>query len=168
MTKKKTLKGISRIDSGSTHGWFVRGYRNRKTFSKLFSDKKLGGKQKALAEAKKYLAKLEKEIKKIPVKPRGRRIVTKDSRNTTGVLGVCRISKQTPSGNLYEAYSVSWRPEPGVQKCTSFSIAKHGEEEAFRLAVAMRKKKMKEIFGSGIYRQIKKKASEIAQAQKKK
>lgn len=168
MANKGEDKGISRIDSGSTHGWFVRGYRNRETFSKLFSDRKCGGKAKALAQARQYLKKLRKEIKKIPVKPRDRRIVTRDSRNTTGVLGVCRITKETPAGTIYEAYSVSWRPEPGVQKCTSYSIAKHGEEKAFNMAVTLRKKMMREIFGSGIHRKIKKKAAEIAQAQQKK
>lgn len=47
MARSKANKGISRIDSGSTHGWFVRGYRNGKTYSKLFSDRKCGGKGKA-------------------------------------------------------------------------------------------------------------------------
>ena len=43
MAKRKEeddMKGISRIDSNGTHGWFVRVYRNGKTYSKLYSDKK--------------------------------------------------------------------------------------------------------------------------------
>lgn len=66
-------KGISRIDSGSTHGWFVRGYRNGKTYSKLFSDLKLGGKKKAMDQARDYRDNLLKELEKIPAAPRGRR-----------------------------------------------------------------------------------------------
>jgi hypothetical protein len=59
MPKKRTvMKGISRIDSGSTHGWFVRVYKNTKTFSKLFSDRKIGGKGKALKEAKEHRDKM--------------------------------------------------------------------------------------------------------------
>lgn len=55
MSKKRTaMKGISRIDSRSTHGWFVRGYKEGKTYTKLFSDKKTGGKGKALDAAKAY------------------------------------------------------------------------------------------------------------------
>jgi len=54
MARSKANKGISRIDSGSTHGWFVRGYRNGKTYSKLFSDRKSGGKGKAQKLAKIY------------------------------------------------------------------------------------------------------------------
>ena len=145
---EKKEKGISRIDSGSTHGWFVRGYRNGKTFSRLFSDLKCGGKQEALLEARSFRENLRKELEEIPAKPRARRIVTKDARNTTGVLGVCRTTKKSPMGVLHECFSVSWRPSRGVQKCTSFSIRKYGEKEAFRLAVAHREQKMKEILGT--------------------
>ena len=152
--KSKTNKGISRIDSGSTHGWFVRGYRNGETFSKLFSDKKCGGKGKALALARTHRNKLHKKLAAIPRKPRGRRIVYKDSRNTTGVIGVCRTAKSVPGGMVNDRYSVSWRPEPGVQKCTSFSINKYGEKRAFQLAVSHRRKMMREIYGPGIFRKL--------------
>lgn len=56
------MKGISRIDSGSTHGWFVRGYYKGKTISKLFSDKKIGGKNKALKTAKQFRDELHRRI----------------------------------------------------------------------------------------------------------
>lgn len=68
MAKKKkrtTMKGISRIDSGATHGWFVRGYVGGRVPSKLFSDKKIGGKGKALKLAKEYRDKLHAEIKTV-------------------------------------------------------------------------------------------------------
>jgi len=155
MAKKKTEKGISRIDSGSTHGWFVRGYRNGKTYSKLFSDLKCGGKRKAQIQAREYRDGLHEDLEKIPQKPRSRRVVFRDSRNTTGVLGVCRTAKKGPNGKVNECYSVSWRPEPGVQKCTSFSIHKYGEKKAFKLAVSLRKQKLKEIYGPSILRKMK-------------
>jgi len=154
MTKQKKEKGISRIDSGSTHGWFVRGYKNGKTYSKLFSDKRWGGKNKALEAARAYRDELLQDLDKIPQKPRGRRIVYRDSRNTTGVLGVCRTAKKSSKGTVNECFSVSWRPEPGVQKCTSFSIRKYGERKAFQLAVAHRRKMLREIYGPGIFRKI--------------
>jgi len=143
-------KGISRIDSGSTHGWFVRGYRNGKTYSRLFSDLKCGGADEALEEARAYRDKLHGKLEELPQKPRARRIVLHDVRNTSGVLGVCRTTKKSPSGSINECYSVSWRPEPGVQKCTSFSIRKYGEKKAFQLAVAHRRKMLKEIYGPSI------------------
>ena len=148
-------KGISRIDSGSTHGWFVRGYRNGKTYSRLFSDMKCGGKEEALEEARKFRDNLHKDLEEVPRKPRSRRIVLRDSRNATGVLGVCRTSKKGPNGKMNDCYSVSWRPEPGIQKCTSFSIRKYGEKKAFQLAVAHRKKMLKEIYGSSVLKRMK-------------
>lgn len=53
------MKGISRIDFQHTHGWFVRVYREGVTHSKLFSDKKYGGKTQALKRAQAYRHLLE-------------------------------------------------------------------------------------------------------------
>ena len=155
MARNTKDKGISRIDSGSTHGWFVRGYRNGKTYSKLFSDLKCGGKRKAQILAREYRDQLLDDLSKIPTKPRSRRVVYRDARNTTGVLGVNRRVKVGPDGNTSESFSVSWRPEPGVQKCTSFSIRKYGEKKAFQLAVAHRKKMLREIYGPKVLRTMK-------------
>ncbi len=162
MTRSKAKRGISRIDSGSTHGWFVRGYRNGKTYSKLYSDRKCGGKTKAHNLAKQYREELNEMLEAIPKKPRQRRIVQSDARNTTGELGVSRTVKMGPNGTKHECYSVSWRPEPGVQKCTSFSIKKYGEKKAFKLAVEHRRSKMREIHGPNFYRKQAKKKQALA------
>ncbi len=154
-TTTPDMKGISRIDSGSTHGWFVRAYKNGKTYSKLFSDGKWKGSPEALIAARQHRDSLSDRLAKIPTKPRGRRIVFRDSRNTTGVLGVSRSVKHTPIGAVSESYAVTWRPEPGVQKCTSFSINKYGEEKAFKLAVNFRLKKLREIHGGAVARKLK-------------
>jgi len=156
MARSKANKGISRIDSGSTHGWFVRGYRNGKTYSRLFSDRKSGGKGKAENLAKSYRNELNHELASIQKKPRQRRIVVSDSRNTTGELGVSRTIKMGPNGTKHECFSVSWRPEPGVQKCTSFSIKKYGEKKAFKLAVEHRRNMMREVHGPNFYRRLSK------------
>jgi hypothetical protein len=71
------------------------------------------------------------------------------------VLGVCRTTKTSPNGNKTDCFSVSWRPEPGVQKCTSFSIRKYGEKKAFQLAVAHRRNMLRQIHGSATLRQLK-------------
>lgn len=154
MGKKGKNKGISRIDSGSTHGWFVRGYRNGRTFSKLFSDRKCGNKKKALQLAQDYRDELFRSLQSIPTKPRRRRVVFRDSRNKTGILGVTKTTRVGPNGSRNESYSVSWRPAPGVQKCTSFSIRKYGEKKAFKLAVAHRRKKLAEIYGPSILKKM--------------
>lgn len=156
MARSKANKGISRIDSGSTHGWFVRGYRNGKTYSRLFSDRKSGGKGKAENLAKSYRNELNHELESIQKKPRQRRIVVSDSRNTSGELGVSRTIKMGPNGTKHECFSVSWRPEPGVQKCTSFSIKKYGEKKAFKLAVEHRRNMMRKVHGPNFYRRLSK------------
>ena len=156
MARSKANKGISRIDSGSTHGWFVRGYRNGKTYSRLFSDRKSGGKGKAENLAKSYRNELNHELESIQKKPRQRRIVVSDSHNTSGELGVSRTIKMGPNGTKHECFSVSWRPEPGVQKCTSFSIKKYGEKKAFKLAVEHRRNMMREVHGPNFYRRLSK------------
>ena len=156
MARSKANKGISRIDSGSTHGWFVRGYRNGKTYSRLFSDRKSGGKGKAQNLAKSYRDELNHELESIQKKPRQRRIVVSDSRNTSGELGVSRTIKMGRNGTKHVCFSVSWRPEPNVQKCTSFSIKKYGEKKAFKLAVEHRRNMMREVHGPNFYRRLSK------------
>jgi hypothetical protein len=141
MNTVQSQKGISRIETSSTLGWYVRVYRNKKTYSKFFSDTKYGGKDKALEMALFEKEELSKMISKIPKKPTKRRVVTKDKRNTTGVLGVSRTSKKASNGKSYDCYTVSWRPEPKVQKSTSFSIKKYGEEKALEMAIQLRRKK---------------------------
>jgi hypothetical protein len=140
MDNIESLKGISRIETSSTLGWYVRVYRNKKTYSKFFSDTKFGGKDKALETAIFQKEELSRMISKIPKKPTKRRVVTKDKRNTTGVLGVSRTSKKASNGKSYDCYTVSWRPEPKVQKSTSFSIKKYGEEKALEMAIELRRK----------------------------
>lgn len=141
----QSLKGISRIETTSTLGWYVRVYRNKKTYSKFISDSKFGGKEKALEMAILEKGELSKMINEIPKKPTKSRVVTKDRRNTTGVLGVSRTSKKASNGKSYECYTVSWRPQPKVQKSTSFSIKKYGEEKALALAIQLRREKFPEL-----------------------
>lgn len=145
MNTIQSQKGISRIETSSTLGWYVRVYRNKRTYSKFFRDTKFGGKDKALEMALFEKEELSKMISKIPKKPTKRRVVTKDKRNTTGVLGVSRTSKKASNGKSYDCYTVSWRPEPKVQKSTSFSIKKYGEEKALEMAIQLRRKKINQI-----------------------
>ena len=141
----QSLKGISRIETTSTLGWYVRVYRNKKAYSKFISDSKFGGKEKALEMAILEKSELSKMINAIPKKPTKRRVVTKHRRNTTGVLGVSRTSKKASNGKSYECYTISWRPQPKFQKSTSFSIKKYGEEKALALAIQLRKEKFPEL-----------------------
>jgi hypothetical protein len=140
-------KGISRIDSKTTKGWLVRGYKNGIRYSKLFSDGKLGGRDQALEKASVFRNELYSRLNAIPAKPRCQKIVSKDKRNQTGVLGVSKLSKTGKNDKTLVFYSVTWRPKAGSQKCTSFSISKYGEELAFKKAVSLRFEKLKEAYG---------------------
>ena len=140
-------KGVIRIDSDSTHGWQVRVYRDGKTYSRLFSDKKAGGREEAFKAAKAFRQTLVEEVAELPATPRRRRLIRRNRNNSSGVVGVSRTFKSDRRGVRHEVYAVSWNPEPGVARGTSFSIKRYGEDTAFRLACQLRWEKMKEIYG---------------------
>ncbi|MDR1256105.1 MAG: hypothetical protein LBJ94_04260 [Puniceicoccales bacterium] len=143
-------RGISRVNSKTTKGWLVRGYKNGKRYSKLFSDGKIGSSEEALGQALEFYEELSNRLKAIPSGPRAKKIVFSDSRNSTGVIGVSRLKKPGKGGDTLEFYSVTWRPAPGVQKCTSYSIRKYGEEEAFKKAVICRYNGLEKLHGREI------------------
>ena len=64
---------------------------------------KNGSKEAALEAARNYRQQLLEKLSKIPPKKRARRVVSKDSRNRTGELGVSRTSKKGPKGAIYES-----------------------------------------------------------------
>ncbi|MDR2432492.1 MAG: hypothetical protein LBD34_01940 [Puniceicoccales bacterium] len=146
--------GISRIDSKTTKGWLVRGYKNGNRYSKLFSDRKLGGKEEALGKAKIFRNELRARLSAILSKPRCQKIVSHDKRNQTGVLGVSKLCKNGKGDKELGFFSVTWRPTKGKQKCTSFSISKYGEKVAFKKAVALRYEKLCEAYGTEIATKI--------------
>ncbi len=144
--RKDDMKGISRIDSKGTHGWYVRVYKNGKTYSKLYSDNKYGGKDRALKIAKKARKVAVQAMKSVPTK-RSRRLVTSDRRNKTGVIGVNRTKKRNRSGTVSEYYQVTWSPKTGKTKNKQWSIKKYGEKKAFELACEFRHEVMRDIHG---------------------
>ncbi|MDR1432883.1 MAG: hypothetical protein LBI61_00895 [Puniceicoccales bacterium] len=151
---KNIHKGISRIDSKTTKGWLVRGYKNGIRYSKLFSDRKLGGESVSLGKAIVCRNELAARLCAIPSKPRSQKIVSHDKRNQTGVLGVSRLSKNGKGDKKLGFYSVTWRPAKGKQKCTSFSIAKYGETLAFKKAVSLRYERLCTAYGEEIATRI--------------
>lgn len=140
-------KGVIRIDSDSTHGWQVRVYRHGKTYSRLFSDRKYGGKEEAFEQAVAYRTDLENEVAAMPESAPRRRLIRRNKNNSTGVVGISRTFKRDRRGIKHEVYAVSWNPEPGVARGTSFSIKKYGEDQAFKLACKLRWEKMREVYG---------------------
>lgn len=146
MNDQHNMKGISRIDTRDTHGWYVRIYKNGKTYSKLYSDNKYGGKDRALLVAQKARVIALEALKELPREPK-RRLVKTDRRNKSGIIGVSKTTKINKNGTTSEYFQVTWSPEPGKVKNRQWSVKKYGEEEAGRRAVEYRQQVMKEIYG---------------------
>ncbi|MDM8528885.1 hypothetical protein QUF58_11850 [Anaerolineales bacterium HSG24] len=141
--EKQSIKGISRIDSKNTHGWFVRVYYARQTHSKFFSDRFNGGYDDALEAAKKYKEEYEERHPESTKKQPFRNYP--QINNKTGVNGVSETFSKTRKGIKIPYFSVSWCPEPGHMCTRKFSINKYGRDEAFAMAVSFRKEKEAEI-----------------------
>jgi hypothetical protein len=149
-------KSISRIDTADKkmHGWYVRVWYKGKMHSKFFNDKFFNGTDDALKAAIEYRNELEEKIGK----PRTNRVVVTNSpRNQTGVIGVNRVRKQTGAyvpytaiPNYSDVYEVTWQEAPNTVRRTTISVAKYGEEEAFRRACAIRRQKEQQIYGHAI------------------
>lgn len=151
--KSKKIKGISRIDSRGTHGWYVRVKKNGKSFAKLFSDSKYNGREHALKCAKKAHAMAMETMGTVPSTP-SRRLVTTDKRNKTGMVGVNKTFKTNTKGAVTEYYQVTWSPAPGKIKNRQWSVHKYGREEAFRLARNFREQIMISIYGERYTRMV--------------
>jgi hypothetical protein len=126
-------------------GWEVRIYRRGERFNQFFSDSAHGGKTKALEEARKVRDKMEKKLK-----PWGRRELANKvtARNTSGHRGIrlrktnIKVGDKTYS---YDHVEASWSPEPGKVIKKSFSVAKLGKEQAWKLAIDCRDKAISKI-----------------------
>ncbi len=138
------MKGISRIDSNSTHGWFVRVYRNGQTHSKMFSDGVYNGREKALKTAQKYKAEYERKHRPSFASTRLRAGPQKN--NTSGVVGVSETFNRSRNGDKLPCFNVSWRPIKNVSRTKSFYISHYGSRDAaLKAAVKFRKAREAEI-----------------------
>ena len=130
--------GIARmeIEASSTFGWQVRLQRRGVKHGKFFADGAHGGAAAALAAAREWRDALLEELE---AGEEGRaRTAARSARNQSGVVGVSRVRVET-NGASYEFWQASWSPEPGTRKCVRFSVLRHGDREAFRLAVRARR-----------------------------
>lgn len=127
---------ISRIDHEGTHCWFVRLHRiGIENISRSFSDKKIGGKAKALRSAQAFRDELLRDYG-VP----DRSFHVHDRRSTSGFVGVhLSVCKKT-YGEVY-SWSVRFMIGNGISRCQahrSFGIRKYGYAEAYRRAVRLR------------------------------
>ena len=127
---------LARIDlpGAGTHGWQVRLQRRGVKYVKYFSDRLHGGSRGAFQSARQWrnriLRRLESEDSV--------RICRRSARNSSGVVGVSRVTVVAPNGAEYHFWQATWSPEPGCRRCIKFSVRRHGERRAFEPAVEAR------------------------------
>lgn len=125
---------IARIDlpGASTHGFQVRLQRRGIKYGKFFADGTHGHPQRALDAARAWRDQL---IEKLSDQAR---ICERSQRNSSGVVGVSKITVLAANGNSYHFWQATWSPTPGQRRCVKFSIQRYGDREAFQLAVEAR------------------------------
>ncbi|MEM7148015.1 MAG: hypothetical protein AAF591_23130 [Verrucomicrobiota bacterium] len=144
VTNPLSVQNIKRIDSPKTHGWQVHVRRGGVLRTKLFSDRQLGGKSKALAAAKKYRNSLVKEMQPL-AKPLW--LVKRTPRSNTGHLGISYTETKTGTGRKKKtraAITVTVRESLGNAVNRKFSVDKLGYDAALKKAVAWRNKILRE------------------------
>ena len=127
------LRGITRIDSKNTHGWYVKiSYEGKIVSTKLFSDIKLGGKDVALAKAVKFRDRIflkKLRLEKVPDRYRSS-LTPKPKGGAKGVF----LTKQK-SIPYWSAFAPAGND---VHKHAYFSIDKYGFNRAKALAEKQR------------------------------
>ncbi len=135
VTERTLPKGISRIDSGSTHGFQCRIYGRRKR-SRFFADRKHGGRRKALAAAKRWMDKHgdgttgRRRFRDLP-----------QSNNSTGYAGISRRFNRLANGSMSWFYAVSYT-DLATRRARSrkfFDSSYGSQQEALEAALAFRR-----------------------------
>lgn len=144
------MYGITRVDHerSRTHAWRVTIQRQGKVHVGHFSDGVFGGKQKALAAAKKYRDGL---LAKFPPLTRKEYCSILRRNNRSGLAGVSYHAEviETERGPVERRFWIARLPlEPWRTKLVKFSVAKYGAEEAFRRAVKARLDALEALSGS--------------------
>lgn len=148
--RSEQMYGISRFDSDvhKTRGWRVSLRRRGVRIVENFADKKHGGRQAALAAAKKRRDELLKEN---PPLTRQEFASIKRRHNRTGITGVYRYAKryQLKDGTIRLAWywEANWPTDRGQSKKASFAVNAYGEELARELAIEARENGMREVNG---------------------
>lgn len=129
---------IARIDlpRAGTHGWQVRIQRRGVKHGKFFADRAHGGIAEAYGMARAWRDEL---VERISREESAARICRRSARNSSGVVGVSKVCVTAASGASYWFWQATWCPAPGERRCVKFSVKRHGEKQAFRLAVEARK-----------------------------
>jgi hypothetical protein len=151
---EKTHKGISRIETERSQGWFVRAYKDNKIYSKFFSDRKYKTQVAGFKEALAHRNKIWKELGIDGKRVHHSKPFLHNKSNKTGMVGVCRTFKRTVGAAKRECYSATWNAKRGEPHVMSFYIDEHGEKKAFKLACEYRLKMLEETYGKEVVQKL--------------
>lgn len=161
-TREPSLKAIDKLNMDQTSsdygirwmpgrtygGWHAKIIRMGQTYEKYFSSLTFGGVEPARLVAQAWL---EGMALKTPAMTKAQFCAIPRSNNTSGFPGVIRrkVRRKLKSGQFSEHDIYVARSPKGQRpvKDRSFSVARHGEAEAFRLAVDARQTFLAEIEG---------------------
>lgn len=136
MPKPLPHYAIARIElpDACTYGWQVRLQRRGIKYAKFFSDSRYYSTQQALTAAQEWrdilIERLESEERT--------RICQRSTRNSSGIVGVSKVSITAANGVKYDFWQATWSPESGKRQSVKFSIKRYGDTNAFELAVKAR------------------------------
>lgn len=145
MARKDPRRNISRLDKLNAKGspiggWLVRFQRCNQRIQRFFADSVCGGKRKSLNAAKEFRDEVDSQTRTFKTKELAE---FPSTRNQSGVVGV-RLHRETKLINHreyhYWFWVAQWIDGRGQRKTRSFSVHQHGDEEAYRMAVAARRK----------------------------
>lgn len=129
------IKYITRIDSGNTHGWWVRISRFRKRKQKFFADLKFGSKDWALIQAIIWLDKTAEQLEAQPVSLK-KILKLKTGMQNKSVARVRRYNPKTGKNSGKAHWICSWGSYEN-RVIRTFSVNKYGEEGAKQKAEAL-------------------------------
>lgn len=142
--------GISRIDDKKHRAlaWRVKLMRHGRQHVKNFPDRKFGGSEQALQQARVYRDDL---LQKHPPITRKEMCLIKRSNNKSGITGVCTYAKRyvRRDGSVKENWywEASWPNEKGESQKAIFPVNKYGPEMARQMAIVARSRGIEHIEG---------------------
>jgi hypothetical protein len=135
------MHNIFRLENSASHSWCASINRpvDGAQFRKTFCDLEFGGEAEALAAAQAWRDEMERLCPKLTLKERSARLRKDNTSGKTGVHRVLRMHVRSDGSEYFVGYWKAHLPtESSPRRSRSFSVEKHGEEEAYRLAVEAR------------------------------
>jgi hypothetical protein len=147
-SRSPELLFITRMEYERAHGWFLRvSIQGRNLVSKLFSDRKCGGRDAALVAAIQERDKhLEIHRATLAVTPVNRCRHMTGARSVSGFVGVSPSASKF--GDRITGWIARWQTDAGESNKMYFSVSDYGYVGAFQRALEKRREMTGAVFHS--------------------